>query len=79
MNSVVQCAGALVLVGIGTWFLARLDQEARRIVESRRNWGYPIVDYELEVKKWKKRTGLFYVICTLIFLAKAVVCALPYF
>ena len=55
----------------------RLDQEARRIVESRREWGYVISDYELEVQKWKNRARLFYLSCTLIFFDRRYVFCSP--
>lgn len=76
-HPVVNIACSLFLAGVGIWFLTRLDQEARRIVESRRKWGYAISDYELEVKKWKNRTRLFYLGCTIIFLAVALLSAIP--
>jgi hypothetical protein len=77
LHPILNIAGFLFLAGVGIWFLTRLDQEARRIVESRREWGYAISDYELEVKKWKKRTRLFYLGCTILCLAGTLFSAIP--
>ena len=77
LHPVLNVAALLALAAVSMWFLTRLDQEARRIVESRREWGYVIPDYELEVQKWKKRTRLFYFGCTIILLIGAMLAALP--
>lgn len=45
----------LILAGLGVWYLTRVDQEARHVVERYRAWGYVIDDYSKEVDKWKTR------------------------
>lgn len=69
--------GFLILAGVSIWFLSRLDQVARRTVEGRREWGYAVSDYELEVKKWRNRQRLFYLGCTTLSLAGALFSAIP--
>ena len=44
-----------VLAGAGVWLFAQLDQAARSTAQSRRERGYPIADYDQEIRKWKKR------------------------
>ena len=77
LNPIWNVTGFLFLAGVGIWFLTRLDQEARRTVELRREWGYAISDYELEVKKWKNRQRLLYLGCTILSLAGALFSAIP--
>ena len=67
----------LIFAGVSIWFLCRLDQEARRIVESRREWGYAVSDYELEFNKWKNRKGYFTWGAQALSLAGALFSAIP--
>ena len=77
LHPVLNVSGLLFFAGAAIWVLTRLDQEARRMVELRREWGYVISDYELEVQKLKNRMRLFYLGCTLISLIGAMFAALP--
>lgn len=71
LHPLLDVACWLSLAGVSIWFLSRLDQEAQRMVELRREWGYTVSNYEQEVNKWKRRTRLFYLGCTIISLAGA--------
>jgi hypothetical protein len=79
LHPILNVSILLILAGIGAWFLTRLDKEARRIVQSRQAYGYVIADYESEVRKWKTRVRLYYLVCTSIFLIGALLCAIPLF
>lgn len=78
-NLIVRAIILLLLAGIGFWFLVRVDKEARRIVESRRAYGYAVSNYEDEVAKWKKRAFVFYSVTTGIFLVAAVLALMECF
>lgn len=75
-NPVLDIVLLLILAGICAWFLTRVDQEARDRVESRRKDGYPISDYEAEVRKWKVLFRLMLSVCIIILLAIALRCAI---
>jgi hypothetical protein len=77
LHPVLNVIASLGMAGFAGWFLTRLDEEARRLVESRRCWGYQIADYELEVQKTRNRIKYFYLGCTIISLAMAAFCSIP--
>jgi hypothetical protein len=45
LHPIGNIAGFLCLAGVGIWYLTKLDQEVRGIVELRLKWGYAISDY----------------------------------
>lgn len=64
--------GFLVFAGVCIWYLTRLDEEARRHVESQRQWWGSTSTFESEFKKYRSRMRLGYVLFTTI----CVVCAI---
>ncbi len=69
--------GSLIFAGVSIWFLTRVDQEARRIVEGRRHLWETKSTYEKEIEKYRRGVRLFYTACTITSLCVALFSALP--
>lgn len=76
-NRIWNVIGSLFFAGMSIWFLTRVDQEARRIVEGRRHMWQATSNYEKEFEKYRRGVRLFYMTCTILSLCVALFSAIP--